>query len=652
MTPRTIIVGGLLVVGSVIAVVVLIPALIFKPADTQQARPYTALEAEGRALFVSAGCNYCHSQFTRKEDPTNARPSQAGDFNYDNPHLLGTSRTGPDLANISHKRSDAWEIEHLKDPRKFTPNSIMPSFKHFAQRQLDAIDAYLNRLGDGHTGQWDPMIPAKWADFKNPLPVTVESWAKGRAIFTERCVTCHGCAGNGAGPYSHTLNTRPADLRQSKYALYPDGFYMWRVGGGVPGTPMPKWDEILTQEELQQVTLYEKHAFARPVNHFTDEGDIPAEYANVKDPNGVLPIKEETRTLEIIDGGKQLFIINCSPCHGYPGAGNGPDAITQPHLTPGPPDFRDPEFYGKWKDGDWFWRISESVPMRAMPQWKLVLNEDERWLLATYVRDMLALPKKGREPADPDVPKTWKDLVLPADADYDRGRVVYMRRCSMCHGYGGQGEGIDGTGLIPLPADFTDPELRADKEMNDGIWFTRVSNGIRNSAMPMWKLLLSEEERWDVIRYFKETYFKPQPAKPRPMTAASLKVPEEYAELTNPVTDSGDKALMTYSLARGKELYAERCAECHGKGGQGDGEASKPLTPAGPLIGSVRVKEGGDDYAFYTIAQGTSGTSMVPFAEVLSEDDMWHLVNYVKVLASHSTAGTALCERCHQDGIL
>ena len=161
MTPRLIVIGGLAVVLTVVAFVVFLPYVVFQPEDTLEATPYTPLEQEGRDLYVSNGCMYCHSQFTRPNDVTPSRVSKAGDFNYDKPHQLGTLRTGPDLANIGLKRGDRWELDHLKDPRELTPNSIMPSFSFLSDRQLSAIVAYLNRLGNHQTASTDLMIPAQ-----------------------------------------------------------------------------------------------------------------------------------------------------------------------------------------------------------------------------------------------------------------------------------------------------------------------------------------------------------------------------------------------------------------------------------------------------------------------------------------------------------
>jgi cytochrome c oxidase cbb3-type subunit 2 len=104
------------------------------PMDALQ--PYTADQLAGRAVYISNGCLYCHSQQVR--DPLFGsdqargwgRESYPEDYRYDKPHLLGTMRTGPDLFNIAARQpSRAWHYAHLFQPRAMVPGSVMPSFR-------------------------------------------------------------------------------------------------------------------------------------------------------------------------------------------------------------------------------------------------------------------------------------------------------------------------------------------------------------------------------------------------------------------------------------------------------------------------------------------------------------------------------------------
>jgi cytochrome c oxidase cbb3-type subunit I/II len=102
--------------------------------------PYTALEQEGRDLFIREGCNTCHSQQVRpfKSETDRYGPySSAGESVYDRPFLFGSRRTGPDLARVGGKYPDSWHWLHFADPRRIEPRSNMPSFAFLQERELD-----------------------------------------------------------------------------------------------------------------------------------------------------------------------------------------------------------------------------------------------------------------------------------------------------------------------------------------------------------------------------------------------------------------------------------------------------------------------------------------------------------------------------------
>jgi cytochrome c oxidase cbb3-type subunit 2 len=91
----------------------------------------TPAEARGRAVYVAEGCTYCHTQQVRPlaQDRVWGRPSTAGDYAYATPELLGTERTGPDLANIGARQpSGVWHLIHLYRPRALVHASIMPDY--------------------------------------------------------------------------------------------------------------------------------------------------------------------------------------------------------------------------------------------------------------------------------------------------------------------------------------------------------------------------------------------------------------------------------------------------------------------------------------------------------------------------------------------
>jgi cytochrome c oxidase cbb3-type subunit 2 len=127
---------------------------------------YSPTEKHGRQIYVREGCVYCHSQQVRnvKADSNLAAGfgvSKAGDYYYDSPHLLGTSRQGPDLSNEGRiwRRSIGasareYLIGHFINPRQYNPNSIMPAFDYLSEQELSDLTDYIQSLG-----AWKDNIP-------------------------------------------------------------------------------------------------------------------------------------------------------------------------------------------------------------------------------------------------------------------------------------------------------------------------------------------------------------------------------------------------------------------------------------------------------------------------------------------------------------
>jgi cytochrome c oxidase cbb3-type subunit I/II len=106
-------------------------------------KPYSALELQGRDLYIKEGCVNCHSQMIRpfrSETERYGEYSKAGEFVYDHPFLWGSKRTGPDLAREGGKYSNAWHFNHLVDPQTMSPGSIMPPYEWLSTQALDTTN--------------------------------------------------------------------------------------------------------------------------------------------------------------------------------------------------------------------------------------------------------------------------------------------------------------------------------------------------------------------------------------------------------------------------------------------------------------------------------------------------------------------------------
>ena len=103
--------------------------------------PYSALELEGRDIFIREGCYGCHSQMIRpfrSETERYGHYSLAGESVYDHPFQFGSKRTGPDLARVGGRYSDEWHRVHLMNPRDVVPESNMPRYSWLAEATINA----------------------------------------------------------------------------------------------------------------------------------------------------------------------------------------------------------------------------------------------------------------------------------------------------------------------------------------------------------------------------------------------------------------------------------------------------------------------------------------------------------------------------------
>ncbi len=120
--------------------------LFFLSSTTQPIegmRPYSALELEGRDIYIREGCHVCHTQMIR---PFRAETERYGHYStanedvWEHPFLWGSKRTGPDLDRVGGRYSDDWHRAHLYNPRDVVPQSKMPSYPWLFENRLSGSD--------------------------------------------------------------------------------------------------------------------------------------------------------------------------------------------------------------------------------------------------------------------------------------------------------------------------------------------------------------------------------------------------------------------------------------------------------------------------------------------------------------------------------
>ncbi len=208
------------------------------------------------------------------------------------------------------------------------------------------------------------------------------------------------------------------------------------------------------------------------------------------------------------------------------------------------------------------------------------------------------------------------------------GKKVYEKRCWYCHGIEGRGDGPASKTMFPKPRNFTRNEYKVRSTTfgsvpTDEDLFRIITSGIEGTAMPFWSTI-SETERWQVLYYVKtfNDQFK-KDAAPKVVTVGSVASTPE-------------------SVERGRELFKEtKCFECHGEDGRGSGPLTVALQTewnmpyrARDLTKAWNFKGGNTPEDIYrTISTGFNETPMGSYLEILSGEDRWHVVHFVKSLA-------------------
>jgi len=138
--------------------------------DVEGMRPYSPLELTGRDIYIREGCYTCHSQMIRPmrdEVERYGHYSLAAESKYDHPFQWGSKRTGPDVARVGGRYSDAWQVDHLSDPQSVVPESIMPKYAFLGRTLIDG--EYVQDLLEAHrivgVPYTDEMIANAQADF-------------------------------------------------------------------------------------------------------------------------------------------------------------------------------------------------------------------------------------------------------------------------------------------------------------------------------------------------------------------------------------------------------------------------------------------------------------------------------------------------------
>jgi cytochrome c oxidase cbb3-type subunit 2 len=248
---------GAILVGTIVTMVLPFVWVNTEADRIESVTPYTALQQEGRDVYMREGCNNCHTQTVRPlvaEVLRYGDYSKSGEFVYDRPFLWGSKRTGPDLARLGGKYPDEWHYKHMDSPRLMVPRTNMPDYGWISankldpkmikrkmdvlgfpytseeikaleeKNEMDAIVAYLQKLGNDIPWR-DAMATTIIGDLKNPYPgvshADMEPWED---LYAANCAACHGAHLEGEiGPELDGAGYEEEELFEIIYNGIPDG---------------------------------------------------------------------------------------------------------------------------------------------------------------------------------------------------------------------------------------------------------------------------------------------------------------------------------------------------------------------------------------------------------------------------------------------
>ncbi len=209
------------------------------------------------------------------------------------------------------------------------------------------------------------------------------------------------------------------------------------------------------------------------------------------------------------------------------------------------------------------------------------------------------------------------------------GQLVFFEYCSGCHGRRADGRGPQSLNLNPKPQNLRNAQFV--KYLTDERMYSSVSGGVRGTAMPAFEFTLTPEKRWNVIHYL------------RSLTADdTLNLPNSIA-YQRVQSDAGNPIPLTdTSVARGRVIFLNYCGSCHGARADGKGVIAQNLVPAPRNLAAITswgekpfVDYLSDARLYDSITNSVPGTSMLPWIGVLTDEERWHTVNFLRSEAQH-----------------
>ena len=331
--------------------------------------------------------------------------------------------------------------------------------------------------------------------------------------------------------------------------------------------------------------------------------------------------------------GRQLFVDNCTSCHGTRGEGIVGPALNNKLLLE------------EASDGVLFATIQTGRPGTTMPAWGQAyggaLTDEDIEAIVSFIRAF-----------EPNAPEVVTDEFTPSAS---RGATIVASTCFTCHGENGMGvEDEEGNLVLAI----NDP---ATLNQRDNAWYQQVIvNGLPASGMPIYGEILTDHQVQDLIALI-EAWRAGEEVAPEATVAQMLQSAHFalsqgdsenalfYLDRAEPIAfgpllsnfdtvssdikaGNEDQALEELTALRdswptgdpesGEAIFQETCAGCHGSEGQGG--VGKKLKPNEFIQSNTNA----DLFAFLLV--GREGTAMRSFDGVLTEAQLADVISFLR----------------------
>lgn len=242
-------------------------------------------------------------------------------------------------------------------------------------------------------------------------------------------------------------------------------------------------------------------------------------------------------------------------------------------------------------------------------------------------------------------PRVTSAAMAPLDDPVlQRGQALFAKQCAICHGDRGDGAGAFAYLMDPRPRDIRAGNFKLSTTQNlipteDDLLRT-ISRGMPGSAMPPWgHLPVSDLQA--LARYVRHIHRTAVEAEARERKLSEAETQEWISRKTQPgpaLIVPPEPPFEDMNWFRGRRIYLEACASCHGVDGHPVAEAVKydnegyPVPPRSFVNGIF--KGGSEGHQLYArIVKGIKGTPMPASEGVYKDDEVWDLIHYVQSLA-------------------